>query len=376
MAKRDYYEVLGVKRDATAEEIKKAYRKLALKHHPDRNQGDKGAEEKFKEAAEAYEVLSDKDKRARYDRFGHEAVGGAGGGSRAGSVEDIFSNFGDIFGGGVFDEFFGGRSTGRRRGPAAGANLRCQITIDFMEAYNGCERTIEIQRSEVCNTCKGSGSRPGSNPITCTSCGGRGQITQSQGFFSVRVTCPRCRGEGKVIENPCTDCSGQGVKPGRAKVKISVPAGVDDGMALRIRGEGEPSPEGGARGDLICYIKVKNHEIFEREQDNVFCRVPITFAQAALGAEIPIPTLRGKSVVTIPPGTQSGQRFRLRGQGFPGPDGYGKGDLLVDVEIEVPKKLTKKQEELLREFAETEHTNVGPTRQSWLDKITRFFKDD
>lgn len=372
MSKRDYYEVLGVSREASADEIKKSYRKLALKYHPDRNPDNKEAEENFKEAAEAYEVLSDDQKKAQYDRFGHEGVRGAAGGA---SMEDIFSNFGDIFGGSIFEDFFGGGGGGGRR-QQKGASLRCQLSISFLEASTGCSKTIELTRQVTCNTCNGSGAKPGTSPVTCPYCQGQGEITQSQGFFSVRTTCPKCQGSGRIIETPCTTCNGKGRVPKRGKVEVRIPAGVEDGTRLRVAGEGEAAPQGGVPGDLMCYIQVQPHPLFERDGDNIFCQVPITFTQAALGSEVTIPTLKGKSNVTIPAGTQSGQVFRLRGQGIPNVHGHGVGDLLVEVGIEVPKKLSERQSELLQEFAETEHKTVGPKRQSWLDKLKDFFKEE
>ncbi|MBF0243689.1 MAG: molecular chaperone DnaJ [Planctomycetes bacterium] len=373
--KRDYYEVLGVSRNADKDEIKKAYRKLALKFHPDRNQGDKSSESKFKEAAEAYEVLSDDQKRAQYDRYGHAGVQSSAG-RHSSSVEDIFSNFGDIFGGGIFEEMFGGRSSRGRQGPQQGASLRCQISINFIESYSGCNRKIELNRNDTCSPCSGSGAKPGTNPITCPYCQGSGSITQAQGFFSMRTTCPKCKGEGRMIQTPCSTCGGSGLQNKRASVEVKIPAGIEDGTRLRVAGEGEPGPGGGPRGDLMCYIHVQPHDIFQRDGDNVYCHVPITFSQAALGAEIDIPTLVGKNLMTIPPGTQSGQFFRLRGQGFPNVHGQGVGDQLVEVNIEVPRKLSKKQEELLKEYAQTEKVNVGPLHQSWIEKLKEYFKAD
>jgi molecular chaperone DnaJ len=376
--KRDFYDVLGVSKGAAADEIKKSYRKMALKYHPDRNPDNKEAEDKFKEAAEAYEVLSDEQKKAQYDRYGHEGVRGAAGGGA--SMEDIFSNFGDVFGGSIFDDFFGGGGGGGRGGRGGrqqkGSSLRCQLSINFLESATGCTKTIELNRHVSCDTCKGSGAKPGTSPVTCPYCQGQGEITQSQGFFSVRQTCPKCQGQGKMIDTPCGGCSGKGVKPKRGKVEVRIPAGVEDGTRLRVQGEGEAAPQGGVPGDLMCYIQVQEHPLFERDGDNVFCQVPVTFTQAALGAEITIPTLKGKSTMNIPPGTQSSQVFRLRGQGFPNVHGQGTGDQLVEIVIEVPKKLSEKQETILREFAETEHKTVGPKRQGWLDKLKDFFTEE
>lgn len=378
MSKRDFYEVLGVEKSAGADEIKKAYRKLALKYHPDRNQGDKGAEEKFKEAAEAYEVLSDEQKKAQYDRFGHDGLRGGGFSGGASSVEDIFRNFGDIFGGGggsIFDDFFGGGGGGRSRQPQ-GSSLRCQLSISFLESSTGCTKTIELNRNESCATCSGSGAKPGTQPVTCPYCKGQGEITQSQGFFSIRTACPKCAGAGTMIQTPCQSCNGSGKTPKRVKVEVKIPAGIENNTRLRVQGEGEAGPPGGVSGDLMCYITVEPHTLFQRDGDNVFCQLPITFTEAALGAEVTIPTLKGKNVMTLPPGTQSGQIFRLRGQGFPNVHGHGIGDQLVEIMIEVPRKLSDKQKELLEEYAKTEHRNVGPKRQSWFDKLKDFFKEE
>lgn len=385
MSKRDFYEVLGVAKNATKDEIKKSYRKLALKYHPDRNQDNKEAEDKFKEAAEAYEVLSDEEKKAQYDRFGHDGLRGGGfGGGGGSSMEDIFSNFGDIFGGrgggggggSIFDDFFGGGGGGGQRRQQKGASLRCQISITFLEAATSCTKTISLNRNENCEPCKGSGAKAGTSPITCPVCNGGGEVTQSQGFFSVRTTCPKCHGNGKKIESPCPSCSGSGRTPKRVNVEIKIPAGIEDGSRLRVQGEGEAGPSGSQRGDLMCYIQVQSHALFERDGDNIFCQLPITFTQAALGSEVEIPTLKGKSSMTIPPGTQSGQIFRMRSQGFPNVHGHGTGDQMVEIHIEVPKKLNDKQKELLQSFAETEHKVVGPKRQSWFDKLKDFFKEE
>jgi molecular chaperone DnaJ len=380
MSQRDYYEVLGVSKSASKDEIKKAYRKLALKYHPDRNQDDKEAEEKFKEAAEAYDILSNEEKKAQYDRFGHDGLKG-GFSSGGASMEDIFRNFGDIFGGGggggsIFDDFFGGGGGGGRRRQQKGASLRCQISITFLEAATGCTKTISLNRNENCEPCSGSGAKAGTSPVTCPYCKGAGEITQSQGFFSVRTTCPKCSGNGKMIESPCGSCHGSGSTPKRVNVEIKIPAGIEDGSRLRVAGEGESGPPGAVRGDLMCYIQVQAHSIFERDGDNIYCQLPITFTQAALGAEVEIPTLKGKSSMTIPPGTQNNQIFRMRSQGFPNVHGHGTGDQMVEIHIEVPKKLNDKQKELLQSFAETEHKVVGPKQQSWFDKLKDFFKEE
>jgi len=381
MAKRDYYEVLGVKRDASEEEIKKAYRKLAMKYHPDRNPGDKGAEETFKEAAEAYEVLREPEKRQRYDRFGHEGVSGVG--AQFGSFEDIFSHFSDIFGGGgggggsLFDGIFGGMGGfATRSGVRAGASLKCRVNVIFEEAAFGCVKTIELRRHELCDKCRGSGAAAGSKPRSCPTCGGRGQVYRNQGFFSVATTCPGCHGDGTIIDKPCTGCTGSGQVPKTVRIRVTVPAGVEDGTRLRVPDEGEPSPSGGPRGDLFCYIFVQEHEFFQRHGDDVVCEVPVTFSQAALGTELDVPTLRGRARVKIPAGTQSGQVFRLRGQGFERLQGYGTGDQIVQVLVETPKKLNAKQEELFRQLAELEHRNVSPKRKSFMDTIKKYFTEE
>jgi len=350
MARRDYYEILGVSRDATEEEIKKAYRKAALKYHPDRNPGDKEAEEKFKEAAEAYEVLRDPEKRRLYDQFGHEGLKGTGFTGFSG-FEDIFSSFSDIF-----EEFFGfGRSTrsrGRSRSQArAGRDLRYDLTISFMDAAFGKDTEIEISRLEPCIICRATGIKPGSNPAVCPYCHGRGEIVRSQGFFTMSTTCSYCRGQGQVITDPCPDCRGQGQVKKRRKLSIKIPAGVETGSRLRLRGEGEPGLNGGPPGDLYIYIQVEPHEFFQRNGNDIICQIPISFPQAALGADIEIPTLSGTKKISIPPGIQSGETICLKGEGIPYLKGGGRGDQIVQVIVRTPTKLTKRQEELLREFA-------------------------
>jgi molecular chaperone DnaJ len=372
MTKRDYYEVLGVVRTASEREIAAAYRKLAVKYHPDSHPGDTEATEKFKEAAEAYEVLSDNDKRARYDQFGHAGVGGSQ--PHFTDVNDIFEAFGDIFGGGLFGEIFGG---GRRRGPRRGNDVQVEITLDLEEAAVGVTREISFQRHEHCETCSGTGAKPGSSPQACHRCGGSGKIVQSAGILRVQTTCPTCRGVGNVITDPCQACRGQGIVPRNVKIDVAIPAGIDSGMRVRVTGEGEPSPNGGPPGDCYCYVHVREHKLFHRDGSHLLVRLPVTYSQAALGATLDVPTLNGKEQLTIPPGTPSGEVFHLRGRGMKDPrGGRNKGDLLVQTYIEVPKKLSKRQQELLRELAEVEHREVSPERKSFFAKLAEFFQPD
>lgn len=375
-AQRDYYEVLGVSRSASADEIKKAYRKLALKYHPDRNQGDEEAVAKFKEASEAFDVLSDSDKRSRYDQFGHAGVSGAGGGGGAGfhDINDIFSAFGDIFEGFGFG---GGGGRRGRGGARRGASLETTIVLDLPEAATGCSRQLEVTRREVCDTCSGSGAAPGSTPVSCGTCGGHGQVIQSQGFFRVQTTCPACKGEGKTVKDPCTGCSGSGRVMKNSTLEVNIPAGVDNGMQMPIRGEGEAGIKGGPRGDLLVNFKVKEHPLFERHGQDLLCRVPISYSQAALGAEVDIPTLTGKESLSVKPGTQPGEVTRMRHKGMPDPNGRrGVGDLMVEIQVEVPRGVNGRQEELLRELAELEETDVMPHRKSFFDHVKDFFAGD
>ncbi len=371
-SKRDYYEVLGVENSASAEEIKKAYRKLAMNFHPDRNPDDEEAERRFKEAAEAYEVLSHDEKRRAYDQYGHAGLKGQQGGFS--SFEDIFSAFGDIFGGdSIFGELFGNR---RRRsgGAAKGTSLRCEIELTYQDAANGVDKTIEIGRREPCDTCDGSGAKPGTQPVTCRTCGGRGEVQQTQGFFAIRTTCPHCRGAGKSIESPCVECRGSGRLPRKREITIHVPAGVEDGTQMRISGEGEPGMQGGPPGDLYCLIHLRPHPFFVRRGDDLVCEVPISFGQAALGSELEVPTLDGRGDLKIPHGTQPGDVLRMKGMGFPHLNGYGRGDQLVRIHIEVPKRLSSEQEELLRKFAKTEEKRVSSRRKSLFDKVKEYFE--
>jgi molecular chaperone DnaJ len=352
VSKRDYYEVLGVGRSATEQEIKSAYRKLALKFHPDRNPGDTAAEEQFKEAAEAYSILADTDKRHMYDRFGHAGLGGAATGGFDPTVftgfEDILGGLGDIFG---FGDVFGG---GRRRGgPQRGADLRYDLEISFDEAAKGTEASIQIPRQETCETCHGSGAAAGSSPATCAQCHGRGQLRYQQGFFTVARTCGQCRGSGSVITKPCTTCRGAGRIQQEKKLSVRIPAGIATGQRLRLSGEGEAGPGGGPSGDLYVVIHVQEHPFFQRDGNDLYCEIPLNFTTLALGAEIQIPTLDGKEPFSIPAGTQTGSTFRIRGQGMPDVSGRGRGDLLMTVKVSTPKKLSREQKKLLEQLSET-----------------------
>ena len=367
--KRDYYEVLGIERSATDKVIADAYRKLAIRHHPDKNPGDEEAIVRFKEAAEAFEILGDKDKRARYDKFGHAGVEGSARSRQFNDVNDIFSAFGDIFGDSGLGDLFGG---GRQR-VNKGGDVRCDVTIDLMEAARGVVKTIEFERHEVCETCQGSGAKAGSARVRCTYCGGRGQVVQATGIFRVQTTCPSCRGAGSTVKDPCNTCRASGYVLKRVKRDIQIPAGIDDQMRVRVPGEGEPSPNGGPRGDCYCFITVKEHSLFQREGQHLIIRVPISYSQATLGTKIQVPTLDGKHDLKIPSGTQTGEVFKLRGRGMPSPRSRDVGDLLVQVNIEVPKVLSERQEELLRELAEQEHANVSPHRKSFFDKVRQYF---
>jgi molecular chaperone DnaJ len=366
-SKRDYYEVLGVKREASDREIASAYRKLAVKYHPDANPGDAEAVLKFKEAAEAYEVLSDDDKRARYDRFGHQGVEQFG--QQFGDVNDIFEAFGDIF-----SEMFsgGGQRRGGRR-VRKGADVRCDVSLTLEEAATGVSRSVDLNRSKACESCKGSGSKPGSQRSQCRRCGGHGQVVQSAGILRVQTTCPTCQGAGSIITDPCDGCRGRGYVQERTKLDVTIPAGVDDGMRVRLAGYGEPSPDGGPPGDAYCFVAVKKHKLFQRDGTHLILQMPITYSQAALGATIEVPTLAGPHNLVLPPGSQSGEVFRVRGRGMPDVRGGASGDLHVQTFIEVPKRLTSSQERLLRELAEVERTEVSPHRKSFLERIRDYF---
>jgi len=345
MEDKDYYKILGVSKDATEDQIKKSYRKIAMQYHPDRNPGNKEAEEKFKIASEAYEVLRDPEKREIYDRYGIDGLKGTGFTGFRG-FEDIFSSFGDIF-----EDFFGFGTTGRRRTRAhPGADLRFDLKISFYDAAFGKETEIELPKNVVCEVCGGTGAKPGTYPTHCPNCKGTGQVTRSQGFFTISTTCSQCRGEGNILPHPCKECRGHGKVRKTRKIQIKIPAGVDSGSKLRIRGEGEEGEKGGPPGDLFIFIYVEAHDFFSREGDDIVCQIPISFAQAALGTEIEVPILNGKRNLTIPKGIESGELLRIKGEGFTKTRGYGRGDQIVQIIVKTPKNLTKRQEELLWEF--------------------------
>lgn len=363
--KRCYYEVLGVERSASVDVITKSYRSLAMKYHPDRNVGDDEAEHRFKEAAEAYEVLRDPDKRARYDRYGHAGLEGMGGGPNFGSARDVFDLFGDLLG-----DFFGG---GQRGGPQGGRSIQVAVELELQEAYRGCKKSITIPREENCTDCKGSGAKPGSRPATCQRCGGRGAVVIQQGVFRMQQACRGCGGRGQIITDPCGTCRGQGRVQVRRTLDVNIPPGVDNGVKVRHPGEGEAGAPGAPRGDLFVVIRVKEHALFHRDGNHLICQVPVTFSQAALGAEIEVPTLDGPATMPMPRGTQSGDVHRIPGKGMPDVHGGRRGDLLVQVVVETPKNLTKRQEELYRELAEIDQKHVSPERKSFLDKLKDFF---
>lgn len=370
MAKEDYYEILGVAKDATESELKSAYRKLAHKYHPDKNPGDKTAEEKFKQASVAYGVLSDAEKRAKYDRFGHAGLGqGADDFAGGVNIQDIF---GDIFG-----DFFGGGGGGRRANRAErGSDLRYHLKIKFEDAAFGIEKEISLSRKESCDTCSGSGAKPGTKPQTCQTCHGVGEVRMQKGFFAISQTCPSCKGQGTRISDPCSACHGEGRKNQSRNIKVKVPAGIENGMQLRYLGEGEGGLRGGSRGDLYVAVLIEPHSLFERDGRNILCEVPISFATAALGAKIEVPTLDGKVSMNIPAGTQSGAVFRLKEKGIVG---MGKnatksrGDQLVKVKVEVPTKLSAKQKDLLKEFSDLSQEEAHPEHKGFFEKVKELF---
>ncbi len=372
--KRDYYEVLGVSRTAGDQEIKSAYRKLALQYHPDRNPDNPESEERFKECSEAYAILADSEKRARYDRFGHAGVTGAAGGGPGGFDASVFTDFqdifGDIFG---FSDMFGGQGGRRRSRAQRGADLREDLTLEFEEAVFGVTKQLQVRRLEECESCKGSGMAPGKAPINCTTCGGRGQMRYQQGFFSITRACTTCGGSGKLIVDPCTGCRGQGRVSRERVVTVKVPAGVEEGARILYSGEGEAGVFGGPPGDLYVVLHAQEHPFFEREGKNLYCMVPISFSQAALGAEIQVPTLEKEYALKIPEGTQTGSTFKLKNQGVPVLNGRGRGDLFVEVKVQTPAKLSKRQRELMQEL----HTSISvenkPVSRSLLNKVKEIF---
>jgi len=370
VSKRDYYEVLGVSRNASEQELKSAYRKLALKYHPDRNPGDPDAEERFKEAAEAYAVLADTDKRGRYDRFGHAGVGGAAGGG-AGFDPSIFADFSDIFGGFGFGDLFGDLFGGGRRrgGPVRGADLRYDLEIAFEEAAAGTETTVQIPREEACEACAGSGAAPGTGATTCPQCHGRGQLRYQQGFLTIARPCGQCRGTGRVIQSPCPACHGQGRVGRERKVTVRIPAGIASGQQLRLLGQGEHGMAGGPPGDLYVVVHVREHEFFHREGDDLYVELPVNFPTLALGGAVRVPTLNGNEKLDVPGGTQSGERFRLKGKGMPNVGGRGRGDIYVIVRANVPRKLSKEQKQLIEKLAATMGAEKGkPSARSGEDR--------
>ncbi len=378
MAKRDYYEVLGVDKSVDDTELKKAYRRLAMKHHPDRNPDSEEAEIKFKEAKEAYEVLSDSQKRATYDQFGHAAFEGGSAGGGAGGFNGGAGGFGDIFGD-MFGDIFGGGGGGGRQRQRRGADLRYNLDLSLEEAVQGTEVNITVPRMSSCKTCSGSGSKPGSSPSQCGTCHGQGQVRIQQGFFSVQQTCPQCQGSGQVVSDPCNDCGGQGRIRENKKLSVKIPAGVDEGDQIRLSGEGESAGSGGVNGDLYVSVSLKEHPIFTREGVDLHCTVPIGYSTLALGGELEVPTLEGRAKLKIPAGTQSGKMFRLRGKGVKNVRNAGfVGDLYCEVSVETPINLTKRQKELLQELDETIReggSKHNPQNSSWSDKIKSFFDD-
>lgn len=379
-SKRDYYEVLQISKSASAEEIKRAYRKLAVQYHPDKNPGDSSAEEKFKELGEAYDVLSNEQKRAAYDQFGHAAFepGGAGarGGGGGGGFHDPFDVFREAFGsggGGIFEQFFGGGMGGRREDRNRGADLRYDLEITLEEAAKGCEKEVPLEKMERCSVCQGAGGESGSRAVSCRDCGGRGQVVQSRGFFQVAQTCGRCRGTGQVVDKPCKKCAGEGRHEAASRIKLRIPPGVESGSHLRSNGQGEAGVRGGPAGDLYVVVRVKEHRVFERHGRDLRCRIPISFTTAALGGELMVPTLEGRASLKIPAGTQSDTVFKMRGKGMPQIGRNAPGDLLVHVFVEVPTRLDADQRKKLEDFAASVGEDNSPMHKSFFEKARDFF---
>ena len=374
MAKRDYYDVLGVNKSSTAEQIKSAYRKQAVKYHPDKNKGDKAAEEKFKEASEAYHVLSNPERKQNYDNFGHAAFENGGGGRGFGNF-DFSGSFSDIFED-FFGEGFGNSGRRSRKSNYRGSDLRYDLTVSLEEAYKGKKQDIKFSTSDKCDICNGSGSKPGHNVGSCSMCGGHGQVRSSQGFFTVQQTCPQCSGSGEEITNPCTSCGGLGKRQSSKRLSVTIPKGVDDGTRIRLAGKGEAGSRGASNGDLYLFINVNSHDIFKRSEENLFFECPISIADAALGTSLEIPTIDGgKAKIKIPAGTQSGKQFRLKGKGMPIIRGGGTGDLYVQINTEVPVSLNKEQKDLLEKFREIENDKSNPTIKRFFQKVKSFWSN-
>lgn len=377
MSKRDYYEVLGVDKGASKDDIKKSYRKLAMKYHPDRNPDNKDAEVKFKEASEAASILMDDSKRSRYDQFGHAGVDGAAGGAGGFGGFGDFGDFGDIFSD-IFGEFMGGgpRGGGGRRRTRArmGADLQTYVNVSFKEAAFGTEKKVKIQKNVVCETCDGTGAKPGSTPEKCGHCNGVGSVRRQQGFFTMETTCPVCHGTGEIIKDKCGTCAGEGRNRKTSELEIKVPAGIDDGQRLKLSGEGDDGLHGGPSGDLYVVIQIEEHEFFERDGFDVYCKVPVSFSQAALGAEIEVPTLDGKVSVKVPPGTQSGKKMRLKGKGITRLGSYGQGDQIIFIHVETPTKLNSEQRDLFQRLGELEESTTNPMSKGFFDKVRELFQ--